>query len=553
MESEQIREIALRVCDRIARYEDSRDNGEIQNTDGSSSPTPLSVVLEQASNSELEALLRDAARAKSELDVVIAAGAGIVAQRSHRDLGYTGWAQSTGDRTAVNLVQRLTGSTKSEAFRQVKLGEAMSEVDAAAQPATPDPDERTAGVTPLRPVPVIPWHEPLTRAVHDGVIRSEAATIIMRGLGSPDDRVSADMLRAAAEEIISEAAGVHADDLGTRARHLRDRVDPEGVQLRWDQRYEKRKWRFGRTEDGTKSAYVLFDEEGAAWIEAIVGSAMRPRRGGPRMVDPDEAERAEKLRLDERTNDQIIYDVLMGALKAGVQADPTTAFGSRQPGIRVVMTEESLDNRTTDTEGAEHLVGTGYLEDTKDGVPGSVIEKQICISGISPILMETSGTILDVGREQRLHTPKQRVAMAVRDGGCRIQGCDCPPSMTEAHHINEWVAHKGRTDLADGILLCPFHHTLVHTKGYRVVRIKGQYLLIPPPGLNGERVPIEMPSKSPLERERLRQLALKTARDADEAAERVAAENLAQEWARHDGAMSGENSVDPPARSASTG
>lgn len=572
--------LTLRVSDEIARCEDaitadvsskSEIASAIAEFRGGGSlleSAPLSAVLDRASNADLEALLRDAARAKSELDVVIAAGAGVVAKRSTRDLGYSGWAQSTGDRTAVNLVQRLTGSTKSEAFRQVRLGEAMGEADAATHPiGLPpidtsrdganepllDPDGSTSEVVPLRPTPVVPWHEPLTRAAHEGVIRSEAVTIIMRGLGKPDERVSVEMLRAVAEELIAEADGVHADELGTRARHLRDRIDPAGVQLRWDERYENRKWRFSRTEDGTKTAYVSFDEEGAAWAESIVGAAMRARRGGPRMVDAEEAERAEKLRLDSRTNDQIVYDTLMGAMRAGVQADPSTTFGSRQPGIRVVMTEENLHSRITDDDGAERLVGTGYLEDNKDGVPGSVIEKQICISGITPILMDTTGTILDVGREQRLHTPKQRIAMAVRDGGCRIERCDCPPSLTEAHHINEWVAHEGRTDLADGILMCPFHHTLVHTKKYRVVRIEGEYYLIPPPGVEGERIPIRMPSKSPLEKERLRRIAITAARDASEAASQAASNALAEEWDRHDREMSGENSADPPARHTGTG
>ncbi|WP_162924928.1 DUF222 domain-containing protein [Mycetocola zhujimingii] len=556
-------------------------------TSASDADLPLSMVLERAANAELEELLRNAARAKSELDAVIAAGAGVAAKRSARDLGYSGWAQSTGDRTAVNLVQRLTGSTKSEAFRQVRLGEAMGEADAAIHPtgfgpgtgpdssagpggdsaddplidvdgnllvdpdADPDADAR---VSVLRPVPVVPWHEPISRAAREGVIRSEAVTIIMRGLGVPNERVDVEMLRAAAVELIADAAGVNADELGARARHLRDRIDPAGVQVRWDERFANRKWRFGRNEDGTKTAYVAFDEEGAAWVESIVGAALRPRRGGPRMVDPVEAERAEKLRVDERSNDQIVYDILMGAMRTGVQADPSTTYGSRQPGIRVVMTEENLDNRATDSEGAEHLVGTGYLEDSKDAVPGSVIEKQICISGISPILMDTSGTILDVGREQRLHTRKQRVAMAVRDGGCRIEGCECPPSMTEAHHINEWVAHEGCTDLADGILLCPYHHTLVHTFGYRVVRIEGEYYLIPPPGENGERIPIRMPSKSPLEKERLRLAGIKAATEAADAAARAAAAGATDREGRPVGQGPGESSaVDPPTRRAVTG
>ncbi|GHD47220.1 HNH endonuclease [Mycetocola manganoxydans] len=620
--SEQIREVALRVCDQLARYEDAIAAAEAASSGArpghetgsrQESPTgiaeysgagssfrghssklglaanasgeatglpggqdslvaaPLSIVLDQAANADLEALLRDAARVKSEFDEVIAAGAGVVAKRSTRELGYAGWAQSTGDRTAVNLVQRLTGSTKTEAFRQVRLGEAMGEADAAAHPVAfpPDPsgsdlldpnrllDEgldpdrlggasEHAGGEPVRPAPVVPWHQPLTRAAREGVIRSEAVTIIMRGLGAPNERVGAGTLRAAAEEIVADAAGVHADELGFRARQIRDRIDPAGVQLRWDERHANRKWRFGRTEDGTKTAYVTFEDEGAAWMESIVGAAMRARRGGPRMVDPIEAERAEKLRLDPRTNDQIVYDTLMGALRTGVQADPSTTFGSRQPGVRLVITQEQLDTRTADDVDVDGPVGTGYFEDGKDAVPTGMVEKQICVSGIRPVLMDTSGSPLDVGREQRLFTTKQRIAMSIRDGGCRIEECEAPPSQCEAHHIDEWVAHDGLTDLAAGVLLCPFHHHLVHNSGHRVVRMEGEYYVVPPPRVDGERKPIRMPSKSPLEKERLRRKAVEVAEAAERAAARARSESTNEVLRNLEPWVPGESSVYPP-------
>lgn len=610
--SEQIREVALRVADQLARYEDAiaaadpslaaagpglkleaRENTPTGIADSSGAGStltgapscaassvgiaPLSLVLDQASNIDLEALLRDAARAKSQFDEVIAAGAGVAAKRSSRDLGYAGWAQSTGDRTAVNLVQRLTGSTKTEAFRQVRLGQAMGEADAATHPVAfppvafppdapgddrlidpdggleigPDPDNPdgrggNGGQQTMRPAPMVPWHEPLTRAARDGVIRSEAVTIIMRGLGAPNERVDAETLRAAADEIVEDAAGVNADELGFRARQIRDRIDPAGVQLRWNERYENRKWRFGRSEDGTKTAYVTFEDEGAAWVDAIVGSAMRARRGAPRMVDPAEAERAEKLRLDPRTNDQIVYDTLMGAMRVGVQADPTETFGSRQPGVRLVITQEQAETRTADDDGTDRSTGTGYFEDSKDAVPAGMIEKQICVSGIRPVLMDTSGTALDVGREQRLFGTKPRIAMAIRDGGCRIEGCDVPPSQCEAHHINEWVTHDGCTDLADGLLLCPHHHHFVHNLGYRIVRIEGNYFLIPPPGADGERIPIEMPSKSPLEKERLRLRAIEARNAAEAAAAQALAAATGEDRRAPDDPVPGESSVDPP-------
>lgn len=108
--SDQIREIALVVCDRLAAYENSTADGEVPS---------LPILIDQAGDSDLEILLRDAAAVRSEFDAIIAAGAGIVAKRSERELGYAGLAQRTGHRTPVAMVQSLTGSTRTEAARQV--------------------------------------------------------------------------------------------------------------------------------------------------------------------------------------------------------------------------------------------------------------------------------------------------------------------------------------------------------------------------------------------------------------------------------------------------
>jgi hypothetical protein len=111
-------------------------------------------------------------------------------------------------------------------------------------------------------------------------------------------------------------------------------------------------------------------------------------------------------------------------------------------------------------------------------------------------LFDTNGQVVNVGRDQRLFTSLQRIGLAVRDGGCRFPECDRPPPWTEAHHIDEWHRHGGRTDIADGVLLCRHHHMLVHNNGWRVTRIANDYFVVPPPGADGPSMPIPAPSKS---------------------------------------------------------
>ncbi|MCG8467770.1 MAG: HNH endonuclease [Gemmatimonadetes bacterium] len=66
---------------------------------------------------------------------------------------------------------------------------------------------------------------------------------------------------------------------------------------------------------------------------------------------------------------------------------------------------------------------------------------------------------LSVGRRTRTISPALRRALAARDRGCRFPGCGL--RFTEAHHVVHW-ADGGETSLANTVLLCRFHHRLVH-------------------------------------------------------------------------------------------
>ncbi len=91
-----------------------------------------------------------------------------------------------------------------------------------------------------------------------------------------------------------------------------------------------------------------------------------------------------------------------------------------------------------------------------------------CDGGIARIVFGPDGTVLDLGREQRLDTPHQRRALDARDQGCVFAGCSAPTWWCDAHHLLEWL-YGGRTDLANLALLCERHHTKVH-HGFTVVR-----------------------------------------------------------------------------------
>ncbi|HEY6799333.1 MAG TPA: HNH endonuclease signature motif containing protein, partial [Agromyces sp.] len=202
-----------------------------------------------------------------------------------------------------------------------------------------------------------------------------------------------------------------------------------------------------------------------------------------RFVDPDEKARADELTADPRTNDQLAYDLFFDLMRAGALADATSVFGARQPGVRVVVTELSLD------AAAAGEPAVALVEDDQTSLPGWTAAQQICETGTVRCTLDPDGNPLDLGREARLYSSKQRVALAVRDGGCRWRGCDRPAPYCEAHHIDAYAA-GGRTDIDRGILLCRWHHMELHHGGWRITREgRGDFILHAPPG-RGDPTPL---------------------------------------------------------------
>jgi hypothetical protein len=78
---------------------------------------------------------------------------------------------------------------------------------------------------------------------------------------------------------------------------------------------------------------------------------------------------------------------------------------------------------------------------------------------------DADGRILDVGRRARTIPPALRRALEARDRGCRFPGCGS--RFTDGHHVRHW-ADGGGTSLANTLLLCRHHHTLVHEGGWKV-------------------------------------------------------------------------------------
>ncbi len=416
------------------------------------SASEVQAAIEGLGDDAAVAVLREAGEVGRLVEQVQVICAGVIARRSTRDAGHAGLAQARGHRSATSLVQEVGGMSKGEAARQVRVGEALLDDTGAGSDPAPDPSPRDEPV-------VREWRHVLRDALRGGEVTSAQFDAIRRGLGDPPDGAG-DAWAHAAAQLTEEAARRTVEELAAAARTIRDLLDPDGAEARFQARYEKRSYRTWFDPDGVRRASIAFDDEGGAYLESIFAAALRPRRGGPRFVDPEEKARAADLTADTRTNDQLSYDLLLDLIRTGTLADPAAVFGTRQAGLRLIQT---IDPAGTPTPVA-------VTEDGLNTVPAHVAERRICEAGTLQVTVDRHGNPLNVGREHRLFTARQRIGLAIRDGGCRWTGCDRPASYCEAHHIDEWARDDGHTDIDRGLLLCRFHHMQLHHGGWTITR-----------------------------------------------------------------------------------
>ncbi|QIH98744.1 DUF222 domain-containing protein [Rhodococcoides fascians A21d2] len=112
-----------------------------------------------------------------------------------------------------------------------------------------------------------------------------------------------------------------------------------------------------------------------------------------------------------------------------------------------------------------------------------------CDCLLTAIVMDENGSPINLARTARTVTAKQKRALTARDHGCAFPGCGKPAAWTEGHHIWHWT-DGGPTDMNNLVLLCGFHHRLIHHSDWEVfIGTDNHPWFIPPATVDPYRQP----------------------------------------------------------------
>jgi hypothetical protein len=120
-----------------------------------------------------------------------------------------------------------------------------------------------------------------------------------------------------------------------------------------------------------------------------------------------------------------------------------------------------LDQAVLGPDGARDA----YLDDGSR-VSAETFRRVSCDSALVAVTTGEAGAVLDVGRKTRAVPAAVRRALWSRDRGCRFPMCT-NRRFVHAHHVQHW-AHGGPTRLDNLVLLCGFHHRLLHEGGFKM-------------------------------------------------------------------------------------
>jgi hypothetical protein len=290
----------------------------------------------------------------------------------------------------------------------------------------------------------------LAAAVADGSVNLPQARVISRALEDlPEQEVGLEGLVRAEEAMVGYAATYGPRELRRLGRRIWEVAAPETCEEAEGRALEREERRAAavtslclrRLGDGTTRISGRLADALADRLRSYLDAHTSPRHRG--IGEGDQV--PPRRRLGQA----------FGAFLEA--ADPARMPIHGGDATSVLVT---IDYTTLQSE----LAGVGLVGE--EPMSAAQVRRLACTAQILPVVLGGTSEVLDLGRARRLFSPAQRRAMAVRDRRCRAEGCTVPAAWCEAHHAGKPWVRGGPTNLADGVLLCAWHHHRAHDHRY---------------------------------------------------------------------------------------
>lgn len=386
------------------------------------------------------------------VDAVLVRVAAEIARESRPDLGAESLAKERGYRNPTQLIAATLGGTVGEATQLVAVGEATAPRMTFSGHSAPAKHPHVAAV------------------LKAGRIGSRQSGMIVAMLDRVAVRAGHAAVDLAERTLAEQAPGLTLDQLAKVISRAEAHLDPDGLELN---EHERR----GET------TVSMFERDGMLHLngkwEIALGAPIKTAIDGIVTADfrrnepggPDMEERTVGRRRADALSQLAAH--ALGCTHSDLPLEDTTVV------VRVTLDDLRGGTGTATIDGMAQPISIGSAR------------RMASAAGVIPCVLGSDSEILDWGREKRLFTKVQKLALAERDGGCSMCGMD--PGKTKAHHLMRWTRDAGPTDLANGVLLCESCHHRVHDNGWHI-RIDGngtgaKVWFIPPPDVDSDRTP----------------------------------------------------------------
>ncbi|MCU1413992.1 MAG: hypothetical protein JWN80_1332 [Microbacteriaceae bacterium] len=393
------------------------------------------------------ATLASLAHEKRELDARLIVAAGEFAALSDRSLDKDGLARRAGYARPELMLAGLWHVTVQEAKRYCTVGLA------------------TRARQALDGTPLPPEYPVVAAAIASCELTLTAADIIIRELEAAAPRCSTEKRQIAEHELVTRAPDFTIADLHTLARNVRDRLDEDGVLDRDAVHRLQRSVKFIPGSNGMVRLVWDMPPATAGMVKTAIDGVVDHDFRAARDSEVDDIRTLEQRRADAA--EHLFHHV---ATCGGVAGDLPAA---------TMVVRLSLDDLRSGR-------GTASIDGIQETISIATARRLAADAELIPIVLGGKREVLDAGRARRLFSRTQRLALMERDDGCAFPGCTSPPSYADAHHIR-WWSHGGDTDLANGVMLCGFHHHRVHDDEWEIRIREGVPYFIPPPWADPDR------------------------------------------------------------------